>query len=103
MTVATGRPSAIGKAPAEARKACLSLACRTYVRYHQPVESYELEILRRSVAMLPPGHSAGAVSKRQAEDLLAEIDRMDQENDRYRRAVAEVRRVLAVLEGEYRA
>jgi hypothetical protein len=62
------------------------------------VEPYEVEILRRSVAMLPPGHSAGAVSKQQAEDLLAEIDRMGQESDRYRQAVAEIRRVLALLE-----
>lgn len=62
------------------------------------VESYEVELLRRSVAMLPPGHSAGAVSKRQAEDLLAEIDRIGQENDQYRQAVTEIRRVLALLE-----
>jgi hypothetical protein len=62
------------------------------------MESYEVELLRRSVAMLPPGHSAGAVSKQQAEDLLAEIDRMGQENDQYRQVVAQIRRVLGVLE-----
>jgi hypothetical protein len=62
------------------------------------VQAYELEILRRSVAMLPPGHSAGAVSKAQAEQLLAEIDRIGEENDRYRLAVAELRRILAALD-----
>lgn len=62
------------------------------------MEPYELEILRRSVAMLSPGHSAGAVSKDQAEQLLAEIDRIGAENGRYRQAVAELRRVLAVLD-----
>jgi hypothetical protein len=62
------------------------------------VEPYELEILRRSVAMLSPGHSAGAVSKDQAEQLLAEIDRIGAENSRYRQAVAELRRILAVLD-----
>lgn len=50
--------------------------------------------------MLAPGHSAGAVSKRQAEDLLAEIDRIGHENDRYRQVVAEIRRVLVLLEAE---
>jgi hypothetical protein len=62
------------------------------------VEPYELEILRRSVAMLSPGHSAGAVSKDQAEQLLAEIDRIGAENGRYRRAVEELRRILATLD-----
>ena len=62
------------------------------------MESYELEILRRSVAMLASGHSAGAVSKVQAEELLAEIDRIGLENDRYRQAVAELRQVLSALD-----
>jgi hypothetical protein len=31
---------------------------------------YELEILRRSVAMLPAGYSAGAVSKPETTDLV---------------------------------
>jgi hypothetical protein len=48
--------------------------------------------------MLPPGHSAGAVSKDQAEQLLAEIARIGEENERYRQAVAELRRILAVLD-----
>jgi hypothetical protein len=62
------------------------------------VKKYEVEILRRSVAMLPPGHSAGAVSKDQAEQLLAEIDRIGAENGRYRQAVAELRRILVLLD-----
>jgi hypothetical protein len=64
------------------------------------VQPYELQILRRSVAMLPPGHSAGAVSKDQAEQLLAEIDRIGEENARYRQAVSELRQVLAALESK---
>ena len=64
------------------------------------VQAYELEILRRSVAMLPPGHSAGAVSKDQAEQLLAEIDRVGTENSRYRQAVAELRRILTLLDAD---
>jgi hypothetical protein len=36
------------------------------------VKPWELEHLRRSVVMLPPGHSAGAVTKTQAEELLAD-------------------------------
>jgi hypothetical protein len=59
---------------------------------------YELEILRRSVAMLPAGYSAGAVSKHQAEELLAEIDRIGLENGLYRQAVRELRRVLDLLD-----
>jgi hypothetical protein len=68
--------------------------------YDAPMKSWELEQLRRSVVMLPPGHSAGAVSKAQAEELLAEIDRNRGDIARYRKAVDELRRVLAVLESE---
>jgi hypothetical protein len=48
--------------------------------------------------MLPAGYSAGAVSKDQAEELLAEIDRIGLENGRYRQAVGELRRVLDLLD-----
>ena len=62
------------------------------------VKPWELEHLRRSVVMLPPGHSAGAVTKTQAEELLAEIDRSQGDLARYQHAIDELRRVLAVLE-----
>lgn len=64
------------------------------------MKSWELETLRRSVAMLPPGHSAGALTKAQAQALLAEIDRSQGDLARFRRAVDELRRVLAALEAE---
>lgn len=64
------------------------------------MEPWELDQLRRSVAMLPSGHSAGAVSKAQAEELLAEIDRSRDDIARYRKAVEELRRLLAVLDSE---
>lgn len=64
------------------------------------MERWELEQLRRSIVMLPPGHSAGAVSKTQAEELLAEVERSHDDLARYRRAVAELRRVLSVLESD---
>jgi hypothetical protein len=62
------------------------------------VETWELEQLRRSIAMLPPGHSAGAVSKAQAEELLVEVERSHGDLARYRLALDELRRVLSVLE-----
>jgi hypothetical protein len=62
------------------------------------VEPWELEQLRRSIAMLPPGHSAGAVSKAQSEELLVEVERSHGDLARYRHAVDELRRVLSVLE-----
>jgi hypothetical protein len=58
------------------------------------VEAWELEHLRRSVAMLPEGHSAGAVSKAQARQLLDEVTTAKAETDRYRQAFAELRRIL---------
>lgn len=48
--------------------------------------------------MLAPGHSAGALTKDHAVQLFREIERITEENDRYREAVAELRRILAVLD-----
>jgi len=64
------------------------------------MRSWELEQLRRSVAMLPPGHSAGAVTKAQAEALLAEVDRSQGDLARYRQAIVELRRVLVLLDAD---
>jgi hypothetical protein len=64
------------------------------------MKSWELDQLRRSVAMLPAGHLAGAMSKAQAEELLAEIDRSQGDLVRYRQAIEELRRVLAVLDAD---
>jgi hypothetical protein len=58
----------------------------------------EIENLRRSVVMLSPGHSAGAVSRDHALRLFEEIAGLQQETARYRDAVAELRRVLVALD-----
>lgn len=71
----------------------------TGVRYPATVDPHELEILRRSVAMLPPGHSsAGAIGRESAEKLLDEIDRIQSRNARYERLVGELRKILAAFE-----
>ena len=62
------------------------------------VEPHELERLRRSIAMLPPGHSAGALTRETAMDLIHEVTTARADTARYRLAVAELRRVLEALE-----
>jgi hypothetical protein len=62
------------------------------------VEPWEIEQLRRSIAMLPPGHSAGALTKEAAMALIHEVLTSQQETERYRRAVAQLRDVLTALE-----
>lgn len=65
-----------------------------------PVKPWELEQLRRSVAMLPPGHSAGALSREQALTLFEEIATLDQRSRRYEEVLAELRRVLRSVDDE---
>jgi hypothetical protein len=74
---------------------CLTNVCSITVCL---VERWEFETLRRSVAMLPPGHSAGALSKELAQELLDEIDRSREGLARFQHAVDELRRVLTVLD-----
>ena len=62
------------------------------------MESWQVEQLRRSIVMLPPCHTAGAVD--QAERLLDELLGMRRDNERYRALVAEVRRLLDALDVE---
>lgn len=64
------------------------------------MEEHELERIRRSVAMLPPGHSAGALTKETAEELIEEVSHARAETARYRRAVAQLRSVLDALTEE---
>jgi hypothetical protein len=61
------------------------------------MEAHELERLRRSIAMLPPGHSAGALTREAAMNLVEEVANARSETSRYRRAVAELRKVLEAL------
>jgi hypothetical protein len=67
--------------------------------YGSVVEPWEIEQLRRSNAMLPPGHSAGALTKKAAMALVQEVLTSRRETERHRRAVAELRRVLEALDG----
>jgi hypothetical protein len=62
------------------------------------MEAHELERLRRSIAMLPPGHSAGALTREAAMNLVEEVANARSETARYRRAVAELRQVLKALD-----
>jgi hypothetical protein len=62
------------------------------------MEAHELERLRRSIAMLPPGHSAGALTREAAMKLVEEVANARSETARYRRAVADLRKVLEALD-----
>jgi hypothetical protein len=62
------------------------------------MEAHELERLRRSIAMLPPGHSAGALTREAAMSLVEEVANARSETARYRRAVSELRNVLKALD-----
>jgi hypothetical protein len=42
------------------------------------VDPHELERIRRSIAMLPPGHSAGALTREAAMALIEDLSRLDQ-------------------------
>jgi hypothetical protein len=48
--------------------------------------------------MLPPGHSAGALSREQALNLFEEIATLDQRTKRNEEVLAELRRVLAAFD-----
>ena len=62
------------------------------------MEPWEIEQLRRSVVMLPAGHSAGAVTREQALQLFDEIAGLQRETGRYRKAVSELLEVLRALD-----
>jgi hypothetical protein len=62
------------------------------------VEPWQIEQLRRSIAMLPPGHSAGALTKEAAMALVHDVLTSRRETERHRQAVAELRRVLEALD-----
>jgi hypothetical protein len=61
------------------------------------VEAHELERLRRSIAALQ-GTSAGLLTKEAALKLVDEVISSRRETARYRRAIAELRRVLEALD-----
>ena len=61
------------------------------------MEAHELEQLKRSIAMAP-GTTAGPLTKEAAWELIEEVSSSRDRTDRYRRAVAQLRRVLDALE-----
>ena len=74
---------------------------RTYVRLvFDVVEPWEVEQLRRAIAMLPPAHSAGALTKEAAMALVHEVLKSHRETQKYKDAVIQLRRVLAALASE---
>jgi hypothetical protein len=56
-----------------------------------PVKPEELERIRRSIVMLPPGHSAGALTREAALALPEEAVANRDEARRYRALVARLR------------
>lgn len=44
--------------------------------------------------MLPPGHSAGALTRDAAQALIDEIERLDRLAERYREVIAQVRKFV---------
>lgn len=62
------------------------------------VEPHELERLRRSIVMMPPGHSAGALTREAALRLVDGVVAARSETTWYRRAVAQLKQVIDALE-----
>jgi hypothetical protein len=63
------------------------------------VDPWEIERLRRSIAMLPPGHSsAGPLTKEAARALIDELLEAREETARYREIVAQLRQLLDTLD-----
>lgn len=58
------------------------------------VDPHDIERLRRSVAMLPPDHTAGALTRSDAEALVEELGRLGRLTSRYREVIAELQRIL---------
>jgi hypothetical protein len=58
------------------------------------MEPHDIDRLRRSVVMLPPGHSTGALTREQALHLIEEVERLDTLTARYREAIAQLRVLL---------
>ena len=63
------------------------------------MEAHDLDRLRRSIAMLPPDHVTGALTRRDALALVDELARLDRLTARYRDVIAELRSVLGRLDG----
>jgi hypothetical protein len=63
------------------------------------MEPHDIDRLRRSVVMLPPGHSAGALTREQALSLIEEVERLDTVTARYREVIAQLRVLLNQIDG----
>lgn len=58
----------------------------------------DLERLRRSVAMLNPGQQVSGVSRKDALEIISELQETRIETRRYQEAVAQLRTVLEALD-----
>jgi hypothetical protein len=66
--------------------------------YAPTVDAWEIERLRRSIAMLPEGHSsAGPLTKEAARALIDELVSAKEETARYREVVAQLRQIIGAL------
>lgn len=62
------------------------------------VEAWQIENLRRSLAVTPPGTSVGTLTREEAEALVEEVLASRSETARYREAVARLRTVFEELD-----
>lgn len=65
----------------------------------ETVEPYELERIRRSIAMLSPGQSLSGISREDALDIISQLQESKSETARYQAAVAQLKAILQALEG----
>jgi hypothetical protein len=63
------------------------------------MEAHELERIRRSIVMLPPGHSAGALTREAALDLVREAIANREDAQRYKALVRQLRALVEGLPG----
>jgi hypothetical protein len=62
------------------------------------VDPHDLERLRRSIVTLPPGHTAGALTREAALELIEEVTEAHGETARLRYALRQLRDVLDALD-----
>ncbi|HWE55925.1 MAG TPA: hypothetical protein VG435_10450 [Acidimicrobiales bacterium] len=59
------------------------------------MKSTDLERLKRSVTMLPPGQRASAMSREEALGLFDQLERLEEESDRRSEVLERIRSLLA--------
>jgi hypothetical protein len=72
----------------------LANRCSSRLGLVDPLESWELENLRRSIVMIRAGEPATALDRDRALKFLAELQRLERRDRRVSELVAELRAVL---------